>query len=258
MNSYQETFEKLTKKQQIAFIPFWMIGDDSLENSEKFINKIAENADCLELGLPFSDPQADGKIIQDSVKRALKNDISMQNCLDLIGRVRKNFPGKPIGLLVYFNLILQFGIDEFCKQCQEKNINSILIPEITIDEFDLIEKYTDKYKLNFIFIVSTNTKEERLSKILKVATGFLYVISKPSITGNCDGIPAKTLDFIKDLKTKTDLPLVVGFGISSPQDLQILKKAGANGGIIASKLFEFRNDISALDSFCKECRSACQ
>jgi tryptophan synthase alpha chain len=111
MNRYKKTFEKNKKENKISFIPFWMMGDPDLKKSLEIVEKIAIHADILELGLPFSDPLADGPVIQEAVNRALQNNITTQKSLKLIKQIRKKFPDKPIGLLVYFNLIISFGVE---------------------------------------------------------------------------------------------------------------------------------------------------
>lgn len=265
MNRYKQTFSEINKKNKIAFIPFWMIGDPSLEESlDIILNRIAPSADVLELGIPFSDPLADGPTIQASVKRALEAGTNTEKCLDLISGIREKFPEKPIGLLVYFNLILSYtgsfnveqNIDSFFQKASESGVDSVLIPELPVEEVDIVEGIAKKYKVDLIFLVSTNTSDVRVEKILTKGSGFLYATSTPSITGAKSDIAQETLEMVENLKKKTDLPICVGFGISSPEHIKKLKKAGADGAIIGSKLFSFREDLDALQKFCEECQKS--
>lgn len=254
MNRYQKTFSALEQQNRMAFIPFWMVGDPDLGKSQKIIETIAKYADVLELGIPFSDPLADGKVLQASANRAIENGATLSKCLEVVSHVRNKFPQKPIGLLVYLNLIMQFGIESFFASCQKAGVDSVLIPELPVEEVQLVEETAKKYKIDLIFLVSTNTPENRVKSILEKSGGFLYAISTPGITGTKTSIAPETLEMVRALKTKTDLPICVGFGISTPEHLQMLKENGADGGIIGSKLFEFRDDLKAIENFCKSCK----
>jgi len=266
MNRYQQTFSALKEENKIAFIPFWMLGDPNPNESlEIILERIAPYADVLELGIPFSDPLADGPTIQASVQRALDAGTTTAQCLDLVTKIRERFPAKPIGLLVYFNLILNFldsddtegNIDAFFKKAHESGVDSVLIPELPVEEVAIVEETAKKYEIDLIFLVSTNTPANRVQKILTKGSGFLYAISTPSITGAKTDIASETLDMIKNLKKQTELPICVGFGISSPEHIIKLKKAGASGAIIGSKLFQFRENLDELQEFCKKCQKAC-
>lgn len=256
MNRYQETFLQLKNQNKMAFMPFWMLGDPTSEKSLEIIEKIADSADILELGIPFSDPLADGPTLQDSAKLAIENGSTTKKCLDLVSQIRAQFPEKPIGLLVYLNLVLQFGIEPFFEACKKAGVDSVLIPELPIEEIALVKKAANQNEIALIFLVSTNTEHDRLDQILEISKedkAFIYAISTPSITGAKTDISPKTIAMIKDLKQKTKTPICVGFGISTPEHLAELKKAGADGGIIGSRLFSFRGDLAGLNTFCESC-----
>ncbi len=267
---YKNCFEKIKKEGRIAFIPFWMIGDPNPEESLNIIKLIARKSDILELGMPFSDPLADGQVIQDAVNRALENNITTQKCFDIIKKIRDKFPEKPIGLLVYFNLILSFGIEEYFEMCQHSGVDSVLIPELPVEEINFqigadknnlksIQETAQKYNISLVFLVSTNTPENRLEKVLNASKGgFIYAVSTPSITGAKTDISPQTFKMITALKEKTETPIAVGFGISSPEHIQNLKKYKADGAIIGSKLIDIyqKNGVSALEEFLEKCQSA--
>ena len=261
-NKYKKTFDKLKEESRIAFVPFWMIGDPTIEKSTEIIKKLAENSDILELGLPFSDPLADGPVIQESVNNALKSGSTTAKCFDVLREVRNDWPNKPIGLLVYFNLIISYGIEPFLKKCRELEIDSILIPELPveeieskIDESDSVKKLASKYKIDLIFLVSSNTPENRRKNIFKNAGGFIYTVSKPTITGASSVMKNSTLQMVQNLKKETNIPICVGFGISSPEHIKQLAISGADGAIIGSKLIKiFRESgLEAVTDFCKDC-----
>lgn len=262
MSRYQKTFARLKAENKIAFIPFWMIGDPDPEASLEVILKLAEKADVLELGMPFSDPLADGETIQAAVNRALESGTNTQKCFEVIEEVRNKFPDKPIGLLVYFNLIIQFGVDEFFAQCAKTGVDSVLIPELPVEavtqkigDEDSVKIIADKHGIDLIFLVSTNTPEHRLSQILENAGGFIYATSTPSITGAKSYMAPETLEMVKNLKIKTDLPICVGFGVSEPAHVKKLAEHGADGAIVGSKLINLyqEEDIDRVVSFCGDC-----
>ena len=270
---YQSTFAQLKEKNKSAFIPFWMIGDPSTEKSFEVIDTIAAHADILELGMPFSDPLADGPTIQASVTRALAAGTNTEKCFEVIAKVRNKYPEKPIGLLVYFNLAIQYGLDAFFRKCAAVGVDSVILPELPIESITMTDptsspqgeglgvgvsiiEIAQKHKIHLTFLVSTNTPDDRLAAISEHASGFLYAISKPSITGAKSDLAPETTQMVQELKQKTDIPIVVGFGISEPSHVQALTKVGTDGIIIASKLYEFQDNLEKMSEFCKNCQEA--
>jgi len=256
MNRYKTTFAQCKSEGRAAFIPFWMIGDPSPKASQSIIETIAEHADILELGMPFSDPLADGPTIQASVNRALDAETTTAQCFEVITNIRAKFPEKPIGLLVYLNLIIADGIESFFERCTRAGIDSVLIPELPVEEVELVQSIAMQHKIELVFLVSTNTPTERTEKIFKSSGGFVYAVSTPSITGTKTEVSDDTLQMIARLKTETTLPICVGFGVSTPEQVQLLAQNKADGVIIGSKLFQFKDDLGALAKFCQTCRTA--
>ncbi len=266
MDRYKAAFAQLKEKKESAFIPFWMIGDPNPEDSFKVIDTIAQHADILELGMPFSDPLADGPTIQASVNRALQAGTTVDDCFGVIEKIRNKYPEKPIGLLVYFNLALQYGLENFFARCDAVGVDSVILPELPVEsveisdpknqESDSIIEMARKYNVHLTFLVSTNTPEDRLQKILSYASGFLYAISKPSLTGAKTKLSQETVKMVLKLKQQTDTPVCVGFGISEPDQIKELTENKADGCIIGSKLYEFKDDLKAMSEFCEECKKA--
>ena len=257
MNRYQKTFAQCQAENRSAFVPFWMIGDPSPEASQSQIEAIAQSADILELGMPFSDPLADGPTIQASVNRALEVGTNTQKCFEIIQNLRQKFPEKPIGLLVYLNLVIAYGIEEFFAQCEVNGVDSVLIPELPIEEVSLISEAAKKHQIPLVFLVSTNTPPDRVQHICEASQGgFIYAVSTPSITGAKTEISPETFNMISALKTQTEVPICVGFGISSPEQVKQLAVHQADGVIIGSKLFQFIDDPKGLSDFCRDCRQA--
>lgn len=258
MNRYQATFAQLKTDNRIAFIPFWMLGDPDPEASLEAVKTIAAQADILELGLPFSDPLADGPTIQAAVNRSLKAGTNTHKCIEQIAAIRSEFPSKPIGLLVYLNLVLQYGINEFFTDCKEAGVDSVLIPELPVEEINLVKDAAADNQIDLVFLLSTNTPQNRREQIYQHSGGFVYTVSKPSITGAKTDLTSDTLKLVTELKSQTQLPLCVGFGISTPEHIKALKEAGADGAIIGSELINIyqKEGLQALNEFCKTCASS--
>ena len=235
---YKEKYFELQEKGEGAFIPFAVLGDPDYQRSWKIIKTIIDNgADILELGMPFSDPIADGPTIQTADTRALKNGIDIEDCMKLLGKIR-TYSEIPIGLLLYSNLILNYGLDRFYKQLQEMEINSVLVADMPIEESDDFIAKSKEYGIKTVFLVTPITKEKRMEEILNRCTGFVYLVARLGVTGARKDLESSTLELIERVRPKTDLPLNVGFGISTPKHVQKVIKAGADGAITGSALIK--------------------
>lgn len=237
MNSYKKTFNGLKKKNQGALVAFTVIGDPNYKTSLEIVKKIINSgADILELGLPFSDPIADGKTIQAADMRALKSGMNTDKAFSFIKEIREYNNNIPTGLLVYGNLILQRGINEFYFDAAKSGVNSILGADVPIEEaYDYI-KSARINKINTVFIVSPLTSNERIKKITGKTNGFVYVVSRLGVTGARATLESPTLSMIKKIRKITKKPLCVGFGISKPEHVKSVIKAGADGAIVGSAI----------------------
>ncbi len=237
MASYKETFSELKKKKHGALAAFTVIGDPDYKTSIEIVKKIIDSgADILELGLPFSDPIADGPTIQAADMRALKSGMNTDEAFHFLKEIRQ-YNGKiPIGLLVYGNLILQRGIDNFYKDAAKSGVNSVLAADIPIEEADEYIESAKRNNIGTVFIVSPLTPDERIEKITDKTTGFVYAVSRLGVTGARATLENSTLEMIKRIKKNTKTPLCVGFGISKPEHVKSVIKAGADGAIIGSSI----------------------
>ena len=237
MNLYKKTFNELKKKKQGALVAFTVIGDPDYKTSLEIAKKMIDSgADILELGLPFSDPIADGKTIQAADMRALKSGMNTEKAFDLIKSVRKYNDNIPIGLLVYGNLIYQRGINKFYDDAARAGVNSILVADVPIEEADDYIKAARKNDIDTVFIVSPLTSNERIKKIVSKTTGFVYVVSRLGVTGARATLGDSTLKLIKRIRKHTKKPLCVGFGISKPEHVKAVINAGADGAIVGSAI----------------------
>jgi len=270
-NSYTATFARLKKENRLGFCPFAVLGDPTETQTLARIKKYIEaGVDFLELGIPFSDPVADGPVIQAAGERALRHGMTPKKAIRLIKKIRRGLSLRvsvavyrrslatssgwrlgarllrfarndkcykiPIGILAYSNIIIRYGIAKFYRDLKKAGADSILIADVPLEEIAPFAKAAKKYKLHQIFLVSEYTDAARLKKIEKYASGFLYVVSVLGVTGARQKFPPQLFQLLARLKKQTKLPLVVGFGISRPEHLRQLKTAGANAAIVGSAL----------------------
>jgi tryptophan synthase alpha chain len=242
-NGILELFEKNQSKNKKYFMPFLVAGDPNIEEFKKLALAIEPYIDILEIGVPFSDPIADGPTIQEANVRAFNAGINTKLALDAIGAIRAQTE-KPIVILTYYNILIQgaetieASLDKTFKQLKESGVDGIVIGDLPIEEANLALKACEKYNICLIFLIAPSTTEERLEKILKVAKGFIYLISVMGITGARDTVAQITKDTIKRIKQRTNgiLPILVGFGISQPDHAKTIVNAGADGVIIGSAI----------------------
>ncbi len=237
MNRYKKTFNRLKRKKEKALIPFVVVGDPNYKISLEIVKRIIKSgADILELGFVFSEPIADGPTIQTAGVRALKAGVNTDKNFDFIKQIRKFNKDIPIGILIYANLIYQRGIDRFYRDAAKAEIDSVLVADLPIEEAGEYIKAARKNKVNTVFIVSPLTSNERLKKITKKVRGFVYVVSRLGVTGAREDLEEGTLKLLRRIRPKTKLPLCVGFGISKPEHVKAVCKAGADGAIVGSAI----------------------
>lgn len=239
MKTYKQTFEELNRP---ALMPFFVIGDPDIETSFEIVKTaIDSGVDMLELGIPFSDPIADGPTIQKADIRALANGLTVKKALEFIRRV-KEYKDIPIGLLMYYNLLYQYGTEKFFTDFHAAGVNSVLVADLSIDDADEIAAPADKTGTETVFMVTPNTTEERIKLIASRTTGFVYTVSLLGITGARKDLSNVVENLLKQLKQLTDVPLCVGFGISTPDHAVKVASAGADGVIIGSRLVKIIED----------------
>ncbi len=233
MKSYKDTFAELDRA---AMIPFFVVGDPDFDTSLELIKTaIDAGADVLELGIAFSDPVADGPTIQKADIRAIESGITVEKTRELIAKV-KEYKDVPIGLLMYYNLIFQYGVEDFFKDFAEAGVNSVLVADLSVDDGGEIIPAAKKAGMDTVFMVTPNTSDQRIGEIIENTSGFIYTVSLLGVTGSRDTVSAAVGPLIEKLKSKTDVPVCVGFGVSSGEQAVSIAKAGADGVIIGSRI----------------------
>ncbi len=224
------------KKKELMFIPFFVAGYPSFFFLEDFILKHKDNIDILELGIPFSDPIADGPILEEINYQTIKKGINLKNTLKWLKE--KNIPFQiPTVLLLYLNLIYQ-NLEENLQSIKEIGVEGLVIPDLPLEEGERFLDLFKRYDLDLIFFLSPTTNRERREKILKLAENFIYCISVKGITGERDELSPEGIKFVKEVRLKTDKPLVWGFGISKREHIRSLK--GLVDGVIVGSAFAKR------------------
>jgi tryptophan synthase alpha chain len=245
---YQQVFAELAEKNENAFIPFVIIGDPNAEQSFDVIKVLIDaGADALELGIPFSDPSADGITIQRAALRALNSGINTDICIDILAKVREYAPNIPIGLLLYGNLVFARGIDNFYRDMAQIGVDSVLIADLPIRESLPFRKAALKHGVAPIFIAPPNANENTLHEVSSYSQGYTYVLSRAGVTG-VDVVekstektsPAEGL--INKLTQYHAAPPILGFGISAPQQVKDAFTAGASGAISGSAVVKIIED----------------
>ncbi len=233
MKTYKQVFSELNRA---ALIPFFVIGDPDFDTSLAIIKTaIDAGADILELGIPFSDPIADGPTIQKADIRALRSGMNVQKALEFIQKV-KDYKDIPIGLLMYYNLVYQYGTEKFFTDFHKAGVNSVLIADLSIDDADEITAAAESAGLDTVFMVTPNTDTERMKLIASRTTGFIYTVSLLGVTGSREKLSEQIEGLVGKLKKLTNVPVCVGFGISKPEHAASVASAGADGVIIGSKI----------------------
>lgn len=253
MRTYKQIFSKLKNKKEGALVAFAVIGDPDYRTSLEIIKKIVDaGADLLELGLPFSDPIADGPTIQAADMRALNSGINTDRAFDFVRELRE-YNDIPIGLLSYVNLIYQRGIERFYNDAIKAGVNSILMADLPIEEYQGAFRYSKKNNIDTVFMISPLTNNYRIRKIAKNTTGFIYVVSRLGVTGAKSNLENSTLSLIKRIRQFTNKPLCAGFGISKPEHVKSVIKAGADGAIVGSAIVDLiAKNINSKDKMLSE------
>ncbi len=231
MSKIHEAFEKGK-----AFIPFITCGDPDLETTRAIVKAAAENgADLIELGIPFSDPTAEGPVIQGANLRALTGGVTTDKVFDLVKDLRKDVT-VPMVFMTYANVVFSYGAERFISACAETGIDGIILPDLPFEEKGEFQPVCSKYGVDLISLIAP-TSENRIAMIAKEAEGFIYVVSSLGVTGMRSEIKTDLSSIVKVIRENTKVPCAIGFGISTPE--QAAKMAGiSDGAIVGSAIIK--------------------
>jgi tryptophan synthase alpha chain len=264
MSRIGKVFDELERKGEGALIAYLMAGDPDPAATPAIVTAIARHADVIELGVPFSDPIADGPTIQAAAGRALAAGMTPARIFALIAAIR-NETDVPIVVMGYYNPILRFGVERFMQHLAEAGGDGVIIPDLPLEEADEVLRCAHRCELDTIFLIAPTTPEARIAEICRYSSGFVYLVSLLGVTGARAALSdvAKAL-IQRVVKKRPDLPAAVGFGISQPEHVRELLASGAKGVIVGSAIVEIITNykdspelmLAALDEYCATLKAA--
>ncbi|MDO5388213.1 MAG: tryptophan synthase subunit alpha [Clostridia bacterium] len=251
MNRIDKKFEELNKKGKKALIPYICSGDPSVDMTEKLVYALEEaGADIIELGIPFSDPLADGPVIQDAAIRAFAGGYRLKDTFTVIENVRRK-SDIPLVIMVYYSSIIGYGRERFAESCVKCGVDGLIIPDLPYEEYDEFEGCLEGTDIYMIPLVGL-TSGERIPKLVKNAKGFVYCVSSMGVTGVRKEFDTRVESFVREVKKYTDTPACIGFGISSREDIEKFEEY-ADGCIVGSaivrRIFESGCELEAVKEF---------
>jgi tryptophan synthase alpha chain len=264
VSRYKQRFAELNKAQKRAFIPFTLLGwPDKTRCLQTIKCMIESGVTALELGIAFSDPVADGPVIAKAAFETLESGFKVADAFALLREARKLDDKIPIGILVYYNVILAYGLERFFKAAKESGVDGVLVADLPVESSSEVVPHAQANDVDLIFIVSPVTPFERLDQIVTVCGGFVYFVSRLGVTGTdriASGL-SELRDLVEELKKRTDLPVCAGFGVSNPNNANMLFGIGMDGVIVGSKVVETIRDndnfAADLKTFFAEMLDAC-
>ncbi|NWF75745.1 MAG: tryptophan synthase subunit alpha [Nitrospirae bacterium] len=237
MPAIAKTFSRLKIEGRKAFIPYIMAGDPSIEKTEEILHLFKEcGADIVELGVPFSDPLADGPTIQRASERALQNGITLRKIISFVRNIRQNLH-IPIVLMTYFNPVFKYGIQDFIRDANDSGVNGVIIPDLPPDEATDFIQLAKHAKIDTIFLLAPTSTESRIKKVIKASSGFIYYVSITGITGASLLFDGSMDLLISNIRKYTNKPVAVGFGISTPEEATAVSRI-SDGIIIGSAIIK--------------------
>jgi len=235
MSRIREKFRELKRSGRGGFIPFITTGDPDLVTTERLLVELAKaGADVIELGVPFSDPVADGEVIQRASERALRNGVTLQDALRCAMNVRPQID-VPIVLFSYFNPLLQFGQEQLAAAARQAGIDAVLVTDLIPEEAESWTENLLRHQLDPIFLVAPTTSDKRLARIAQQAHGFIYAVSRAGVTGERDEMTRDAEALVKRVRSVSDLPVAVGFGISTVEQVRAVWRF-ADAAVVGSAI----------------------
>jgi len=230
-----QTFDRLKTSGRKAFIPFITAGDPDLEMTIRLVPELERSgADIVELGIPFSDPLADGPTIQRASERALCHGYALPDYLEAVGLIRRK-TAVPIVIFSYYNPILRLGLEAFATRASAAGINGVLVTDITPEEASEYRRRMDDYNLDTVFLVAPTSSDQRVAKICECTRGFVYLVSRTGVTGVQQTLSSSIVPMLRRIRQHTGLPVAVGFGISDPDQVRAVWQV-ADGAVVGSAI----------------------
>lgn len=260
MRAIEEKFRGLGRRGEGALIGYVTCGDPTPDYTLKIAKAlISGGIDMLELGIPFSDPIADGPVIQRAAMRALKAGVRPLTVMETAKKISAAHPNTPIIILTYFNLIFKAGLERFFNLAKENDIDGVIVPDLSVEEASEYKAVAERYDVDTIFLAAPSTLNGRLKKIIEYSSGFIYLVSVHGVTGPRERLRKESIDFVRRASSMSGgkIPIAVGFGISKPSHVRRVIAEGADGAIVGSKIVKIMEEnidnearmLSKIESF---------
>jgi len=237
-----------------ALIPYITVGYPSVETTLKVVPLLANSGcDIIELGIPFSDPLADGATIQRASYEALRQGVTSDVCFEVAQELRRQVK-IPLVFMTYYNPVLKFGLEQFCSKCAGVGVDGLIIPDLPPEEGEELEQSTRSHGLDLIYLLSPASTEERIQLVASRSSGFIYLVSLTGVTGARDNLPEELESFVAKVREKTEKPLCVGFGVSTPEQARRIAKI-ADGVIVGSRIIQLLDEDKSFKNACSFIKS---
>ena len=238
MSRLAQRFEQLKTRGEKALVCFVTAGDPTCERTVEIVTTLADaGADAVEIGLPFSDPLADGPSIQASSQRSLDTGMSTRKALDLVRQIRERAPDLPLVLMTYYNPLLRYGLAAYAQAAKAAGADAHIVTDLTPEEAGEWKRLSDANDLDTIFLVAPTSTPARIATVAELSSGFVYCVSRTGVTGARQDVPTELQAVIGQIKSRTALPVCVGFGISQPEHVARIA-AYADGAVVGSSLVD--------------------
>ncbi|MEH1858076.1 MAG: tryptophan synthase subunit alpha [Nostoc sp.] len=262
MTAISDCFKTLGHNGECALIPFITAGDPDLETTAKALQVLDRNgADIIEVGIPYSDPLADGPVIQAAATRALQRGTKLEQVLEMLQGITPKLR-SPIVLLIYYNSILHRGIEKFLRQIAAARVAGLVIPDLPLEEAAGLLQAASEMGIDVILLIAPTSSAERIEAIARSSQGFIYLVSVTGVTGVRSQLEIRVSDLLKQIRSVTDKPIAVGFGISEAEQARQVREWGADGAIVGSAVVKRlaqgtpEQGLSAIAQFCQSLKAA--
>ena len=262
MTAISRCFENLRRNQECALIPFITAGDPDLETTARALQVLdSSGADIIELGVPYSDPLADGPVIQAAATRALERGTTLEQVLAMLKGISPSLR-SPIILFTYYNPILHRGVDKFLGQIKDAGVAGLVVPDLPLEESAGLIKPAAEMGIDLTLLVAPTSSPERIEAIARASQGFIYLVSVTGVTGMRTQMQTRVGDLLQQIRNVTDKPIGVGFGISEPEQARQVKAWGADAAIVGSAMVKRlaegtpEQGLDAIAQFCQSLKTA--
>ena len=247
----EEHLSKLQKKGEKAFITYYTAGLGGMEATRQIIEAQKGYTDVIELGIPFSDPIADGSVIQQASYEAIQQGSSLRKTFELMKDIRDGGSQQPILFMMYYNTIVNYGIEAFAKKCDECGVDGLIIPDLPLEEQDELREAIDKYDTTILVQLVSPISAGRIPTILENARGFVYCVSSMGVTGGNASFHSKVIDYLTDVKKHSKIPVMMGFGIREAKDVEPMLDI-IDGAIVGSHFINLMRESDYNPSIARE------